>query len=107
MLLEEILFECEAVYVDEEGNILSEAAVRQFKRYGTTIKQQFRCTSGPKKGRIVATPGACGQRKDPKKVRHGRKIARQQKAVRIHKSKITRNKSMSKLAAKMNKRLKK
>ena len=96
---------CEIVSMDEEGNILSEAAVRQFKRFGTVIKRQYRCTSGPKKGRIVAKPSACGQRKDPKKVRHGKKVARLKKGVRIRKSTIAKRKSVSRMVTKMNKRL--
>ena len=86
MLLDEILHEnefCEIIYTDEENNILSEAAIRQFKRFGTVITRQYRCTSGPKKGKIVASPSACGQRKDPRKVRHGKKVARMKKCLRI------------------------
>ena len=44
-----------------------------------TIKQGFRCSSGPRKGRIVAKPSTCFQKLDPQK---GSKIKRkrQQKA---------------------------
>lgn len=114
MKLDELLYEnhsCELIYVDEEGNVLnegedlSEAAIRQFKRFGTVIKRQYRCTSGPKKGKIVASPQACGQRKDPQKVRQGRKIARTKKGVRIMKTRISKRKQLSKVVTKMNRRL--
>jgi hypothetical protein len=32
-----------------------------------TVKQGFRCSSGPRKGRIVAKPSTCFQKLDPKK----------------------------------------
>jgi len=84
---------------------LEEAAIRQFKRFGNAIKRQYRCTSGPKKGKIVASPQACGQRKDPRKVRHGKKVARMKKGVRIRKTKIAKKKTVSKMVNRMNKRL--
>lgn len=105
MFLDEILYECEVVYTDEEGNILNEAAVRQYKRFGSKIKKQFRCTSGPKKGKIVASPQSCSKRKEPRRVRLGRKIARTKKGIRILKSKMAKRKSVSKLVSRMNKRL--
>jgi len=96
---------CIEVWTDEDGNILAEAAVRQFKRVGTAIKRQYRCTAGPKKGKIVATPQACATRKDPRKVRHGRKVSRAKKGIRIRKSAITKRKAISKMVVKMNRRL--
>jgi hypothetical protein len=40
---------------------------------GKGIRQGFRCTSGPRKGRIVAKPSTCFARRDPVK---GAKIAK-------------------------------
>ena len=105
MLLDEVINECEVVYTDEEGNTLNEAALRQFKRFGSTIKRQYRCTSGPKEGKIVASPQSCGQRKDPRKVRHGKKVARTKKGIRVRKTAIAKRKSLSKMVTKMNQRL--
>ena len=112
MLIDEILYgteeldeSCEIVYTSEDGEILNEAAIRQFRRVGQVIKKQYRCTSGPKEGKIVATPQACGQRKDPKKVRHGRKVARMKKGIRIRKTIISKRKAVSKMVTKMNRRL--
>ena len=96
---------CEIVYTDEDGEILNEAAIRQFKKVGTAIKRQYRCTSGPKKGKIVASPQACGQRKDPRKIRHGKKVARLKKGVRVRKTTIAKKKSVSRMITRMNKRL--
>lgn len=93
-------------WVDEDDNILSEAAVRMFKRVGKEIKRKYRCTTGPKKGKPVSDPSKCATRKDPKKVRHGRKVARAKKGVRIRKSKIAMRTSMSKMVRRMNARLK-
>lgn len=97
--------ECEEVWVDENGEILSEGAKRAFKRVGKTIKRRFRCTTGLKKGKVVSDPKLCAQRKDPKKVRVGRKVARTRKGIRIRKSKISKRTSMSKMVTRMNKRL--
>ena len=109
MLLDEILYDldeaCEIVYTDEEGNVLNEAAIRQFRRFGTVIKRQYRCTSGPKKGKIVAKPQACGTRKDPRKIRHGKKVARLKKGVRVRKTRISKKKSISRMVIRMNRRL--
>ena len=100
--------ECEYMecWVDKDDNILTEAAVRMFKRMGKEIKRKYRCTTGPKKGKPVSDPSKCAQRKDPKKVRHGRKVARAKKGVRIRKSIIARRTSMSKMVTRMNARLK-
>jgi len=107
MLLDEILYDvvCEEIFTDEDGNILTEAALRQFKRVGTQIKRQYRCTAGPKKGKIVASPQACATRKDPRKVRHGRKVSRMKKGIRIRKTRITKKKAISKMVVRMNQRL--
>ncbi len=93
-------------WVDEDDNILSEAAVRMFKRFGKEIKRRYRCTTGPKKGKPVSDPKKCATRKDPKKVRHGRKVARTKKGIRIRKSKIALRTSMYRMVRRMNARLK-
>ena len=108
MKLEEILKqpECyEEVWVDDDGNILNEAAVRMFKRIGKEIHRRYRCTTGPKKGRPVSDPKLCATRKDPKKKRHGRKVARTRKGIRIRKSAITKRTAMSRMVRRMNQRL--
>jgi len=108
MKLFEILYDidlCEEIYVDEDDNILSEAAIRQFKLMNKKITRKYRCMAGPKKGRLVAKPSGCATRKDPAKVRHGRKIMRSKKGIIKRKSKITKNKAMNKIVAKMNRRL--
>ena len=85
--------------------ILDEAAIRQFKRIGQDIRRYYRCVGGPKSGKIAASPGACATRKEPKKVRHGRKIMRSKKGVIKRKSLITKRKQISRMVAKMNRRL--
>ena len=112
MRLDEILhYDCgcdyEVVYIDEEGNeIVDEAFVRQMKKMtGGRMKKQYRCTSGQKKGKIVSDPKACAKRKDPKKRRHGKKVARSRKGVRILKTKIAKRKTISRMISRINKRL--
>lgn len=110
MKLYEVLDDCceclyEEVIVDEEENILDEAAIRQFKRVGQQIRKRYRCLSGPKAGKLVATPGACATRKDPKKVRQGRRIMRSKKGVIQRKGRVAKRKQMSRMVARMNRRL--
>jgi hypothetical protein len=86
-------------------NSITEATIRQFKKVNNEIKMRYRCLSGPKKGKIVTHPSKCGCRKDPKKVRRGKKIMRTKKQVIIRKSKIGKRKTISKLISRINKRL--
>ena len=105
MKLLEVLYDCEECYVDEDDNILSEAAIRQFKRIGQEIKRRYRCLSGAKAGKLVAKPGGCATRKDPKRVRRGRMVMRSKKGVIKRKAKVAKRKQLSKMVARMNKRL--
>lgn len=91
---------------DLDENLIEEAAVtRQFKRYGNDFKRQYRCMSGTKKGKVVATPSTCGKRKDPKRIRIGKVSARRKKGERVRKSKRTKRKTLSKLLVRRNKAL--
>lgn len=107
MLVEELLRGniYETVYVDIDDNILSEAAIRQFKRSGKKIVRKYRCTTGAKKGRMASSPSDCTKRKDPKKVRQGRKTMRAKKGTIKRKSMITKRTSISKIVTRMNARL--
>lgn len=105
MILAELFGHCEVVYVDEDDNILSEAAIRQWKRMGQNIVKKYRCLAGPKAGKLVAKPGGCATRKEPKKVRHGRKVMRSKKGIIARKSRIAKRTSFSKMVKKMNARL--
>ena len=105
ILVEECETCCEEVYIDNNGEILSEAAIRQWKRVGQTMTRKYRCLSGPKAGKLVSDPTSCAQRKDPKKVRQGRKVMRSKKGTISRKARVTKKKAMSKLVTKMNKRL--
>ena len=110
MKAEEVLFEyvceLEEVWVDENDEVLSEAAIRQWKKSGSgKMIKKYRCTAGPKKSRLVSKPGDCSVRKDPAKVRKGRKIMRQKKGVIKRKSQISKRKSISRILKKLNARL--
>lgn len=78
---------------------------RQFKRYGNTFKRQFRCMSGPRKGRLVVDPQKCGMRKNPKQVRAGKKSSRVRKGERVRKTKLAKRRTPSKMVQRLNKRL--
>jgi hypothetical protein len=95
----------EEVFVSEDGEILTEAAIRQFKRSGTKMVRKYRCMSGPRAGKLVSEPSKCAQRKDPRKVKRGKRIMRAKKSVIARKTKISKKKAISKLITKMNKRL--
>ena len=105
MKLDELLYDCECVMVDEDDNILDEAAKRQWKKTATGRVMKYRCSSGPKKGRLVSKPGGCGIRKDPKKKRIGKKVMRSKKNVSGRKTAISKRKGISKMLKKLNARL--
>ena len=106
MKIDELLYDCECVMVDEDDNILDEAAVRQWKRTSSGKRvMKYRCMSGPKKGRLVSKPGGCGIRKDPKRKRIGKKVMRSKKNIIQRKSAITKRKGISKMLKKLNARL--
>ena len=88
-----------------EFELINEKVQRQFRRYGDTFKRQYRCTTGDKAGRMVTSPEKCGIRKDPKKVRQGKKASRVKKGQRIRKSLFTKRKTQSKRLSRLNKRL--
>lgn len=87
---------------DDSENVFLEAVDRQFRRYGDRFYRQYRCTSGQKAGRIVTSPEKCGLRKDPKRVRLGKRAARSKKGSRIRKTQFTKRKSQSKRLTRLN-----
>lgn len=78
---------------------------RQFKRYGNKFSRQYRCMSGPRKGRLVTSPQKCGMRKDPKQVRAGKKSSRVRKGERVRKTKLAKRRAPSRKVQWLNKRL--
>lgn len=109
MLLDEIFgTECEIVYVDDKGNeLVDESAIRQFKLVGGQIAKRFRCLAGPKAGKLVKSPADCGVRKDPKKVRQGKRVMQQKGSIIQRKAAISKRKAPSKRVAKLNQQLSK
>jgi len=104
MKLFEVLYNCEECEIDDDDELLTEARVkRQFRRYGDRFKRQFRCMSGPKQGRVVPSPEKCGIRKDPKRIRIGKKSARMKKGSRVRRTLFTKRKTLSKRLSRMNK----
>jgi len=84
---------------------LMEASVVIFKKIGNKTKRYYRCTSGTKAGAYASSPSACFQRKNPKRVVHGKKVARSHKAIRTRKSKITSKKAAHNMLKRVNRRL--
>lgn len=52
---------------DDFEKELGESVKRIWARSGKKVVRKFRCTAGPKQGRIVASAAACGRAPDPKK----------------------------------------
>jgi len=100
---EECIFE--EVYVDLNDEILSEAAIRQWKKQGQKMVRKYRCLAGKKKGRLASKPSDCATRKDPAKVRHGKKVMRSKKNSIIRKSQISKRRSLSKILTRLNQKL--
>lgn len=85
--------------------LLQEGAERAYKRKTSQITRYFRCASGPKKGKLASDPNKCGIRPDPKRVRHGRKVARTKGALRVRKSLMTKKQHVSKRITQLNRNL--
>ena len=105
MKVKELFEEYEIVFVDENGNIIEEGAIQQYKRVGQKLVKKYRCLSGKKKGKLVSHPSKCAQRKEPRRVRIGRRVMRTKKGVILRKSLISKRKTLSKLVKRLNKRL--
>lgn len=85
--------------------LLSEI-VRAFVRHGKTIKKLFRCTAGPRNGRVVSEPIKCFARKKPVDLRNKlRKSAIRTAVKRKIKSKISRRKAIHFRLLRLNKTL--
>ena len=97
-----ILAEMDEMLDQDEISTIAEAVDRQFRRYGDKFLRQYRCTTGPKAGRLVTSPEKCGKRKDPKKVRQGKRSARVKKGIRVRKTLFTKRKTQSKRLTRMN-----
>jgi hypothetical protein len=95
----------EELFFDDDGELITEGAQKAFQRKNKKITRKFRCLTGPKKGKIVASAAACSQRKDPKRVRLGRASARKNKGTRVMKTRVAKRSSQSKLVTKLNRRL--
>ena len=63
--IDNIIEQMENELTEEAPEAVFEAVQRQFRRYGDKFLRQYRCTTGPKAGRLVSSPEACGKRKAP------------------------------------------
>lgn len=101
--IQAVLEEIDELTDSEEISIIAEAVQRQFRRYGDKFVRQYRCITGPKAGRMVSSPEKCGLRKDPRRVRIGKRSARIKKGQRIRKTLFTKRKTQSKRLTRLNK----
>lgn len=93
------------IITNEQYEQLDEGAKRAFKRKGSSLSHYFRCTTGPKAGKLASDPSKCGQRPDPKKVRHGRKVAKLKGSIRVRKTQMKKKTELSKRISRLNKQL--
>lgn len=77
------------VIVEESEEALTEAK-RVWAKRGKKLKRMIRCTSGKKKGRTVATIGACSKAIDMKKKFMMKRIRKRFNAKIVRKSKRTK-----------------
>lgn len=81
------------------------SVTRQFKRYGNKMVRQYRCMTGPRKGRWVKSPKTCGVKKDPKQVRAGKQASRRKMGQRVRNTKLAKRRPPSQSLQRYNKRL--
>lgn len=87
------------------GSEMLVEAVRQFRRKGTTLNVVYRCKSGPKTGQLVTDMTACGQIKNRKRIRHGRRVSKSRKSVRVRKTRVAKKRAISKFVTALNRSL--
>ena len=64
----ELALEVDSIETHPDHSAIAEGVSQILRRTkGKAPKQGFRCSSGPRKGRIVAKPSTCFQKTDPKK----------------------------------------
>lgn len=98
MLLSELFSISEDDLIEE---FLNESAVMAWGKVGDQVVKKYRCTSGPRKGRLVSSPGDCSKRIDPaKKLRMKKTMAKMGKRI-ARKAKRTKrvNPTSKKVAA--------
>ena len=63
-----LALEVDSIETHPDHSAIAEGVSQILRRTkGKAPKQGFRCSSGPRKGRIVAKPSTCFQKTDPKK----------------------------------------
>lgn len=90
----------------EDVETLDESVTRQLRRYGNQTKLQYRCQDGDKEGKLVSKPSGCGIRKNPNRVRAGKRSSRIRKGERVRKSNMTKRKTLTKDLMRRNKMFK-
>tara|TARA_A100001011_G_C14134271_1_gene766831 strand:+ start:238 stop:780 length:543 start_codon:yes stop_codon:yes gene_type:complete len=74
----ELALEVDSIEEHDDHSAITEGVSQILRRSpGVGLKKGFRCTSGPRKGRIVAKPSTCFAKRDPVK---GAKIKKKRQA---------------------------
>lgn len=101
MLLSELF---ESVGEDEEEPLYEVGAKIAWSRQGGKLTRKFRCTQGPRKGRIVNSPVDCGKPIDPQKRQRFRVARAKQAPKAAARAKVTKKRDpTSRVVRKLNK----
>ena len=89
----DLALEVDSIEEHDDHSAITEGVSQILRRTkGKAPKQGFRCSSGPRKGRIVAKPSTCFQKTDPQKsakIRKKRQIKATQAGKRLAQTKRT------------------
>ena len=87
----DLALEVDSIEEHDDHSAITEGVSQILRRTkGKAPKQGFRCSSGPRKGRIVAKPSTCFQKTDPKKsakIRKKRQIKAKTAGVKLARTK--------------------
>lgn len=67
IIVESCCEDCRAIPLDEAGNELPIEEGQTWARVGNKVVRKFRCSGGPRHGRVVSKPGQCFAPPDVKK----------------------------------------
>ena len=72
---------------------IKEGVTGAWKRSGTRNTRKFRCKSGPRKGRVMASPASCNKPIDSKKRATLKRTKSRMGGHRVYRSNLTRKRN--------------
>jgi hypothetical protein len=87
------MFLRELIWAGEEYEV-AEGATPIFGKTGNKVVRKFRCTSGSRKGRIVAKPGTCTAPKNVKAMKKTRRSKGKTLSIKANRTKRTNSASV-------------